>query len=399
MTASSRDQPGDRSGSDLTLHQLIAQRIQSSPQGRITFAEFMDLALYHPQLGYYARPEITIGTRGDYYTSTSVSSVFGELLGEQIADMWIRLGQPISFQVVEMGAGSGALARDLLRYIGDRYQDLSSVMEYRILERSPGLIAQQQQQLQGIRGVSWWVLDQIPPESITGCFLSNELVDALPVHRVEWRCGQLREIYVGIDPDSGNFTEILGNLSTPQIQDYFDHLGISLHSGEYPEGYRTEINLAALDWLSQIARCLHHGYVLTIDYGYTADRYYHPRRSQGTLLCYHQHTTHADPYIQVGEQDLTAHVDFSALQLWGSRVGLESLGLTRQEEFLATLGLIERVAALSQADDVPREQVLRQRQTLHLLMDPMGLGNYRVLIQGKGVMGNDQQTPKGLQGV
>lgn len=375
------------------LGALIADRIRSNPQGQITFAEFMDLASYHPQLGYYSRPGRVIGPRGDYYTSVQVSPVFAELLAEHLREMWIGLGEPSPFHIVEMGAGDGTLATDLLSYVRDHHPGLWSTVEYRIVERSQGLIAQQRQRLREFERVSWWELNQIGPETVTGCFFSNELLDAFPVHRVELRGGQLKEIYVRISPDSQRFEEHLAEVSTPRICEYFERLGIYFSSESYEEGYRTEVNLAALDWLHQIGSRLRKGYLLTIDYGFTARRYYHPTRSQGTLLCYRQHMTHADPYVWVGEQDLTAHVDVTALQEWGSDVGLDPVGLTRQEAFLASLGLLDRLADVSQREDRQISEALQRRQSLHLLIDPMGLGNYQVLLQAKGLTDLERSAP------
>ena len=171
----------------------------------------------------------------------------------------------------------------------------------------------------------------------------------------------------------------------------------------YPEGYRTEVNLAALDWLETVSDRLQRGYVVTIDYGYPASRYYAPARSQGTLQCYYQHQHHGDPYIHVGQQDLTAHVNFTALERQGDRCGLQNLGFTQQGLFLMALGLGDRLTALSAggstiatADDISR--IFQRREVLHSLMDPMGLGNFGVLVQSKGLSDAEQERSlKGLQ--
>ncbi|MBE9019483.1 SAM-dependent methyltransferase, partial [Chroococcidiopsidales cyanobacterium LEGE 13417] len=235
------------------------------------------------------------------------------------------------------------------------------------------------------------------------------LIDALPVHQIAIERGVLREMYVGQGKQGGQgssnsshqplatshspFTEITEKLSTPRLQEYFDLVGIDITSSTYPDGYRSEVNLAALDWLQSVAQKLQRGYVLTIDYGYPASRYYNPARSQGTLQCYYQHHHHNDPYINIGQQDITAHVDFTALQRWGDRCGLPTVGFTQQGLFLMALGLGDRIAALSQTTSQSLQQVLWRRDALHQLLDPMGLGGFGVLIQSRGLTETEVAQP------
>ena len=173
-------------------------------------------------------------------------------------------------------------------------------------------------------------------------------------------------------------------------------MGIDLTQSSYADGYRSEINLAALDWLSIVADRLQRGYVLTIDYGYPASRYYNPRRSQGTLQCYYQHRYHDNPYINIGQQDITAHVDFTALERWGKQCGLEKVGFTQQGLFLMALGLGSRIAALSH-QEIPISQLLQRRSALHQLLDPVGLGGFGVLVQSKGL--NEKEKSQSLKGL
>ncbi|WP_199197643.1 SAM-dependent methyltransferase, partial [Chroococcidiopsis sp. CCALA 051] len=254
--------------------------------------------------------------------------------------------------------------------------------------------------------IRWCSLEEIPDNSIAGCFFSNELIDALPVHQIAIERGVLREMYVGQGKQGSSnsshqplatshspFTEITEKLSTPRLQEYFDLVGIDITSSTYPDGYRSEVNLAALDWLQSVAQKLQRGYVLTIDYGYPASRYYNPARSQGTLQCYYQHHHHNDPYINIGQQDITAHVDFTALQRWGDRCGLPTVGFTQQGLFLMALGLGDRIAALSQTTSQSLQQVLWRRDALHQLLDPMGLGGFGVLIQSRGLTETEVAQP------
>ena len=381
------------------LCQVIAHRIITSPQQRITFAEYMDMVLYHPEYGYYSSDAVKIGFRGgDFFTSVSLGADFGELLARQFYQMWVILDQPIHFDLVEMGAGQGILASHVLNYIRQEYPDFWAAVSYIIVEKSQSLKQEQQQRLQDF-AVNWCNLEEIPLQSLTGCFFSNELVDAFPVHQFTIVAGELREIYVTIRPQLEEITaklpifiEVIGEPSTPQLGEYLQLVGIDLSQNTYENGYRSEINLAALNWLGIVADCLQRVYVLTIDYGYSADRYYNPRRSQGTLQCYYQHCHHDNPYVNVGQQDITAHVDFTALSFWGQRCGLQKVGWTQQGLFLMALGIGERLAALSfQQQSI--SQLLQRREGLHQLINPGGLGNFGVLIQSRGLTAQEASKP------
>jgi SAM-dependent MidA family methyltransferase len=384
------------------LEWAIAQHIHSSPQQRIPFAEFMALALYHPQ-GYYANSSRIIGFEGDFVTSPHMGHDFGELLAVQFADMWQALDQPKPFTLMEMGAGQGLVAADVLGYLQSHYPECFDCLRYIVVEKSAALKAEQQQRLGHwlMQGVSlvWQDLANVPSQSIVGCAFSNELVDAFPVHWVELRDQTLQEMWVTVKGQ--DFVPTLGELSTPQLQTYFEQVGIDL-SQEYPEGYRTEVNLAALDWLAQVKDRMQRGYVLTIDYGYPANRYYSAARQEGTLQCYYQHGHHNDPFIHVGEQDITAHVDFTALERRGEALGLQTLGFTQQGLFLMALGLGSRLSQLGQvssaiatAKDI--QAVMHRRDALQQLISPMGLGNFGVLIQSSGLTPKEIARPlKGL---
>ncbi len=438
-----------------SLRSLIASHIAAAPQQRITFAEYMDLVLYHPEQGYYATGAVNIGSKGDFFTSPHLGKDFGELLAEQFAQMWDILGRPEPFTLVEMGAGQGLLAADILGYLHAKYPECYQALEYIIVEKAAGLIAQQQQLLERLKlpaqshsqplPLRWCSLEEILENSIAGCCFSNELVDALPVHQVVIEQGQLKEVYVTISEQEGvrsqesgvrgeennnfesqplsveqlqnpksndavgggiNFIEVIDSPSTPQLAEYFDFVGIDLMSGAYPEGYRSEVNLAALDWLKSAANRLQRGFLLTIDYGYSAQRYYLPSRHQGTLQCYYRHQHHDNPYLHIGHQDITAHVDFTALERQGELCGLRQVGFTQQGLFLMALGLGDRIAALSYPDNARGQAIagtqdvvtiMQRREALHQLMNPMGLGGFGVLVQSKGLTEEEsQQALKGL---
>ncbi len=382
--------------SDSPLFQILrdtrtgrqSHRVSNSPDQRITFAEYMDLALYHPQHGYYASGTVEIGKSGDFFTSPSLGADFGELLAQQFQEIWEILGKPIPFTLVEMGAGEGLLAVDILKEL-EQYRDLFQALEYIIVEQAPQLISRQQdilkQWLDQDVNIAWKSLEAIPDSSINGCCFSNELVDAFPVHQVVQQQETLKEVYLTVADNQ--ISEIIAEPSTPKLAEYFNLVNIPFPSSRFPEGYRTEVNLSALDWLATLAQKLNRGYVITIDYGYTAERYYNPQRSQGTLQCYYQHRRHNNPYELIGQQDITSHVDFTALEKQGEKCGLDNISLTQQGLFLMSLGLGDRLADLS-SSKYNLQQILTRRSALHQLIDPAGLGGFRVLVQGKGLGGN-----------
>lgn len=379
------------------LYNRLRDRIRQSPQQRLTFADFMDLVLYDPLAGYYTAQDAALGPGGDFVTSAHLGHDFGELLAVQWADLWDSLDRPTPFDVVELGAGQGLVAAQGLTYLEAQFPQCFQAVAYHIVEKSPALQTVQRQRLApwGDR-ITWSTLEDLPDDGITGCIFSNELVDALPVHQVVLTETGLQEVYVTLDGD--RLQEVIAAPSTPRLADYFPWVGINLSDPIYPLGYRTEVHLAALDWLTTVANKLHRGYVLTIDYGYPASRYYSRGRSQGTVQCYYQHAHHNDPYRHIGHQDITAHVNFTALERQGEVQGLKTIGVTQQAMFLMALGLGDRLnalAAIQATDPATVQQAIQRRDRLHQLISPMGLGNFMVLIQGKG-LSTPAPWPKGL---
>ena len=379
------------------LFATLQNRINTSANQAISFAEYMEIVLYDPQHGYYSGGNVDIGKKGDFFTASSLSPDFGELLATQFIELQNILGSD-TFQLVEIGAGKGDLAKDILGYIASNYPEILNKIEYIIIEKSPALIQQQQKQLEALSEqikITWTDLSAIAPNSITGCVFSNELLDAFPVHRLCVEKGKLQEIYVSLDPSKPTgLTEQTGTLSTPALADYFENSGVAI--ADYPEGFQTEVNLQIFDWLKEVNSKLKCGYILTIDYGYPAAKYYHPQRSQGTLQAYFKHRHHNEFYTNLGQQDLTAHVDFTSLKTFGESLGLKTFGLTQQGLFLMALGLGDRLNELAtNPQDVMT--VLSRHDALHQLIDPMGLGKFYVLLQGKNLTPSQQQiTPKGF---
>ncbi|NWJ98265.1 MAG: SAM-dependent methyltransferase [Chloroflexi bacterium] len=370
------------------LRRLIAAEIAQTG-GRIPFARFMELALYAPEEGYYTSRVGLIGAKGDFYTAPHLTPAFGQLIARQLAEFWRRLGEPPKFQLVEMGAGQGLLASDILTHFYQQEKELWPGLSYTIVERSKSLQEGQRRRLLAVPDgatllpkVSWRDLDEFEPGSVVGGCFSNELVDAFPVHLIQLVEGEWREVYVGLNP-AGDFEEETGPLSTSSLATYFE--AAHLDPTRYEEGYRTEINLAALDWMQQVAQVIAQGYILTIDYGYQAERRYHPRRQTGTLQTYNGHTVGDNPYLNVGHQDITAHIDFTALIKQGEAAGLKTEGFTTQMAFLGGLGIANLLLELSTSTKRPPKEVMAEYNALQRLINPTAMGNFGVLIQSKGV--------------
>ena len=377
------------------LYKIVLNSIAKNQQSRITFAEYMNLVLYHSDYGYYTSGIVDIGKKGDFFTSVALGKDFGELLAIQLQEMWLKLDCPELFTVVEMGAGNGDLARDILNYWENNNPELINNLQYVIIETSLSLQQLQQAKLKDFDqriNIKWQSWEYILDNSLIGCCFSNELIDAFPVHRIAVNDDKLQEIYLTVEVDG--FKEIQDEVSTTDIYRYFDLIEIDFSNIEYPKNYQTEVNLAALNCLETVSKKLNKGYILTIDYGYPAVKYYHPQRSQGTLQCYYQHRRHNNPYVNLGQQDITAHVDFTALENQGKNCNLETIGFTKQGMFLMALGLGDRLNELSNGK-YNIMQVLQRRDALHQLINPLGLGGFGVLIQGKNLT-KEQYSLQGL---
>ena len=357
------------------LAAILAERIRR--YGPITFAEYMREALYHPLHGYYSKPEAA--RFADYYTSVDVHPIFGRLLARQLAEMWEQMGRPGKFVLVEVGAGVGRLARHILEFVKKKLPDFYLAMHYVAVERSPLRSEQLAIRLSDFVGEGKCeAAVEIPMRIEEGCIFSNELLDALAVHRVLQKEGKLQEMYV--THDGAKFGEMAQPLSTCAISDYF----ASQHIG-FQEGQQAEAGLEACDWIAEIARRLGRGFVLTIDYGHEAADLFNAHHMAGTALAYRGHQANEEFYVAPGEQDLTAHVNFTALRQWGERAGLETVGLTSQTAFLLALGKGNEFDDLYE-DGMDDKERLRARLLLKTLIFPEGMGErFQVLIQQKGV--------------
>lgn len=351
----------------MRLAEIIIEKIKKD--GPITFRDFMEMALYYPQLGYYTRSEDKIGINGDYYTSSNLSAVFGAMIGRQLEEMWVISGDE-TFTIVEYGAGTGLLSHDILNYLKSN-KPLYDHLNYCIIEKSAAMRLKEQTHLH--EKVSWHNAIENLGE-ITGCVLSNELLDNFSVHLVNME-EMLMEVFV--DYQNG-FVELLKPAPTA-LTEYLAQQNITL-----PKGFRTEINLQAIEWVHEIANVLKKGFVLTIDYGYPASELYQNYRHSGTLMCYYKHSMNNNPYIHIGEQDITSHVNFSALYHWGLKYGLEYCGFTDQGHFLRGLGIADYLRALENTDKNDGDDHRSEALLAHNLLVDMG-SKLKVLIQRKGI--------------
>ncbi len=357
------------------LKAAIASAIDDAG-GALPFRDFMEMALYHPTLGYYTSPREVIGRAADYLTSPELTPLFGAMLGRQLREMWGRLDRPRSFDAVEAGPGTGVLARDVLAWAARTAPDFAAALRYTLVETSPALIERQRTTL-AAEGLEATWRDDLPP-SASGCIFSNELLDAMPVHLVALVDGALREVYVTLDGDG--FDEELRD-PHPDVAAYLEALG--LLPGE---GCRAEVNIEAPRWIAAAAGALKRGYVLTFDYGYAADDLYAAWRTDGTLLCFYRHNPSANPYARIGRQDITTHVDFTTIRRSGEDAGLQTLGLTSQAEFLSALGIGEALQPPT-GDRPDMEEYFARRRAVTDRIDPAGLGRVKVLVQAKAAAG------------
>jgi SAM-dependent MidA family methyltransferase len=362
------------------LNDILADRI--SHQGRITFADFMAACLYEPGLGYYTSPGRKVGAEGDFYTSITVHAAFGRVIAREIAQMWRTMGTPAAFTLVECGAGNGRLACDIMDFLAEREPDMYRGLQLILVEQEPSLGSAQREMLAAHSGrLSWLSPDEFASGSFTfsGCLYTNELIDALPTHRVVMTSEGLRELYV--TSSNGEFGEDVGEPSTPELEAYLKRINVELHPGQ-----QAEINLNAPKWLASASRALQSGYILTVDYGYPAADLYTPRRKLGTLLCYYRHQTEENPFLRPGLQDITAHVDFTTLMTCGEELGLQTNWFGEQYRFLLSAGIVEEIEEIERSSRAEEEK-LRLRLTIKkLIMPEGGMGDtFKVLIQSRGV--------------
>jgi SAM-dependent MidA family methyltransferase len=332
-------------------------------QGPVTFAWFIEQALYHPAHGYYSSGRCAIGRRGDYFTNVSVGPLFGRLLAAQFTEMWEALGRPGDFAVVEQGAHHGDFARDVLEALRERAPEFSAALKYQIVEPFPILQERQKEKLESFKEKVVWQKSLTEVEPFCGVHFSNELLDAMPVHLIRRidREGEWQEQFVENSGDGFGFV-------AKPLSD--ENLRRQLEKIPRPEmaPYQTEVNLAALDWIEEVSRKLIRGYVLAADYGYSRDKFYAAERTSGTLQCYSGHHAVASPLHQIGHADISAHVDWTSIAERAEECGFTVAGFTDQYHFIT--GVIARLLP----DEFSEESEPRSRRALQTLLHPEFLG-------------------------
>lgn len=402
-----------------------AIRDEIASHGPIPFARFMALALGSPVGGYYTGPRGRPTRSGDFLTAPELHPIFGAALGRQLAEAWERMGRPDPFTLVEYGAGAGTLALAILAGLRDDGSPLADALVYATIELNPHRRAELQDRAASaglpiieapaaaspVRGPvpgsvpvpdtapvpgapadsgASPVQGSVPPAgaaSVTGAVLANEFLDALPVHAVQIRAGRALEVHVALAFD-GTFTEVLLAPSTPAISARLDALaanGVML-----AEGQRAELCLGLDGWVADVAAVLAAGIVVVLDYGAPAVELYGPRRRAGTLMTYRAHVADGSPdapYRDVGERDITAHVDMTTLARLLSAAGFEVLGDTTQADFLVGCGL-EALLARERARAGDMAAILLLRSAVMRLLDPRHLGGFHVLVAGRSIAGS-----------
>jgi SAM-dependent MidA family methyltransferase len=400
-----RSTPSD--GSNPALVAAIRAEIAAAG-GQITFARFMELALYHPEHGYYLGPERRPGRGGDFLTAPEASPLFGLTLARQVVECWERLGRPDPFVVREYGAGVGGLAYDLIAGLTSESPAARAAIEYRLIEPNRHRLRQALDAMAEV-GLDRVVRAEEPVPAgadlppITGVVLANEVADAFPVHRLVVRGGRFRERYVvegahdegaqgargargaqerDVGGEGALFGEVEGEPSAAEVgAELWERLvaaGVVLNQGDL-----VDASPAAARWFGSAARGVARGYAIVIDYGYSAAELYQAHRLRGTVRAYAGHTVSDDPYRRVGRQDLTAHVDFTALQRAGEAAGLTFAGLTTQGAFLASLGLGDVLLDLQRDPAATPADYYAAQAAVHRLIDPGGLGRFRVLLMAR----------------
>lgn len=355
------------------LHTHLKAKIRAEIEagsGWLSFARYMHLALYAPGLGYYSAGSAKLGSAGDFVTAPEVSALFARCLARQVAQA-LEAGVP---DVIEIGPGGGALAAGLLNALEKlgcpprRYlmlevsADLKARQRAHIAEHAPSLAPR----------VEW--LDTLP-ERMDAALVANEVLDAMPAHVIRTRGGTIEELGIGAENADGVFERAWRSASSNVL-----HAAQAL---ELPEDYETEINLAARAFVSSVGRALDRGLLLFVDYGFPEREYYHPQRSRGTLMCHYRHHAHDDPLVLAGLQDITTHVDFTAIATAGVEAGLDVLGFATQAQFLINTGITDMLGEIPGRDGRTYAALAGEVQKL---TSPAEMGElFKVLALGRGV--------------
>ncbi|ULL17614.1 SAM-dependent methyltransferase [Paenibacillus sp. H1-7] len=364
------------------LVRSIVEQIRRSPDQAISFHDYMEQCLYHPEYGYYMSDRTKIGREGDFYTSSSIGTIMGEVLARYIASQAAYFGPGAALRVVEWGGGTGRLARLILDELKRLDTDLYERTAYISVEKSERHRAMQQDALTEHEGRVQWMTDeqwrsQGPWENVI--ILSNELLDAFPVHRIQWIGGRPYELYVEWDESGQAFAE-----QPFRLVEEDEPLGTYLHVQEvdFQEGQQLEVNLHALDWIRSIGAAVGRGQLITVDYGDQAEELYAEHRMKGTIIGYRSHMASEQFYSAPGWQDITSHVNFTALIRAGEHAGLRLKSCTTQKQFLLENGILQMLQDAMGADPFS-EAARRNRSIRQLLLSDQMSELFKVLVQEK----------------
>jgi SAM-dependent MidA family methyltransferase len=355
--------------------EYLKEKIGKREDKHISFYEYMNDCLYHPEFGYYMNQKQKIGKQGDFYTSSSVHSVFAETIVDVVVNIFQEADRSIEF--CEMGAGTGLFAKQFLDYLKDRYPvDYAKVL-YTLIEKSPYHQNEQKDLLKEHIAHIKWANEIGEVESFSGVFFSNELVDAFPVHLVEKQNGDIKE--VGVGWSEAGLIEVYKPLHDQEIMDY-----LKQNSFELKEGQRMEVPLDAVKWAKRIGQWVVEGIWLTIDYGYTNEELMYPQHRGGSLLCYDQHQVDANPLLKPGMKDMTYHVHFDVLTETTREKGWSKLGYYNQSDFLFRAGIVEKLQENIGGDPF-RNEGIRLNRAIRELISPEGISrSFHVLALAKG---------------
>jgi SAM-dependent MidA family methyltransferase len=367
-------------GEDAALADAI--RAEISERGPITFARFMDRALYEPGHGYYRRPDPGPGTvGGDFLTAPEAHPIFGAAVGRLLEQAWDALDRPSPFTVTEPGAGTGALAAGLLGGLRDLRSPLFEAIRYRPVEVEPARIETLRERLAADGLAATLAVDgeQVAADDRVGAVIANEVLDALPVHRVVGRDGGLRELVVTLDAE-GRFAWLEAEPSTSALAERLAAEDVVLG-----DGHVTEVCLALDPWLEDATSHLARGLLVLVDYAAEPADLHGATHPDGTLRAFARHAVGSDPFRHVGRQDLTATVDLAAVRSAAGRAGLTPIGETTQAELLARVGTADLTDAYLRRPGATLQEALTLRSAVARLMDTRGMGGFRVAVFGRGV--------------
>lgn len=368
----------------MSIENLIKNRI-SEDEGYITFNDFMTISLYDEIYGYYTKSHPPVGKDGDFITSPHTGPLFGALITVQLNEFNNILNNPF-FDIVEMGAGAGYLAYDILNYLKGNFNEFYKRIRFHIVEPFANSLKIQQERLSSFQNKIFFysTIKELP--SITGCFISNELLDAFPVHLIHKKNGSFKEVALTLKSDE--IVEILIDIQSDSFLSKYINKYIP---STLPDGYVTEVNLDIKNWFENINEKIVKGYIFTIDYGFTSKEYYNPSRNKGTLLCYKDHRLNEN-YLKVpGEQDITAHINFSYLSHIGKNFNYITEGYTDQVSFLGSLDFQQTYNSLfGEINPLSPEYMAVKR-----LIIPQGMGtSHKIMIQSKNI--NSELSLKGF---